>query len=77
MERDAREELLLNPKPGTAAAAARDFGIDLTLTIQNLRLTPEERIRRLDDFVDGLKQIQSNLRWVKKFPANTRDTIPS
>jgi hypothetical protein len=77
MERDPREDLLLNPKPGTAAAAARDFGIDLTLTIQNLRLTPEERIRRLDDFIDGLKQIQDNLRWLKKSPANARDTIPS
>jgi hypothetical protein len=77
MKRDPREELLLNPKPGTAAAAARDFGIDLTLTIQNLRLTPEERIRRLDDFIDGLKQIQDNLRWLKKSPANDRDTIPS
>ena len=77
MERNSREELLLNPKPGTAAAAARDFGIDLTLTIQNLRLTPEERIRRLDDFNDGLKQIQDNLRWLKKSPANDRDTIPS
>jgi hypothetical protein len=38
------EELLLDPKPGTAAAAARDFGVDLTLTVQNLRLSPEERI---------------------------------
>ncbi len=77
MKRDSREELLLNPKPGTAAAAARDFGIDLTLTVVNLRLTPEERIRRLDDFVDGIKQIQANLRWVNRCPANTRETIPS
>jgi hypothetical protein len=66
MKSDPREELLLNPKPGSAAAAARDFGIDLTLTVTNLRLTAEERIRRLDDFVDGLKQIQANLRWVKQ-----------
>lgn len=42
-----REMLLIDPKPGTAAAAARDFGIDLSLTVSNLRLTPEERIRRL------------------------------
>ncbi len=59
MERDPREELLLNPKPGTAAAAARDFGIDLTLTIQNLRLTPEERIRRLDSFIEEAKKIRN------------------
>ena len=43
------EMLLIDPKPGTAAAAARDFGIDLSLTVSNLRLTPEERIRKLDE----------------------------
>ena len=55
---DKREHLLLNPKPGTAAAAARDFGIDLTLTVVNLRLTPEERIRRLDNFLEEVKRIR-------------------
>jgi hypothetical protein len=44
-----REMLLIDPKPGTAAAAARDFGIDLSLTVSNLRLKPEERIRKLDE----------------------------
>ncbi len=43
-----REMSLIDPKPGTAAAAARDFGIDLSLTVSNLRLTPEERIKKLD-----------------------------
>ena len=52
-------ELLLSPEPGTAAAAARDFGIDLTLTIQNLRLTPEERVRRLDSFIEDVKILRS------------------
>ena len=59
MKRDPREELLLNPEPGTAAAAARDFGIDLTLTVENLRLSPEERVRRLDSFIDEIKQIRN------------------
>ncbi len=45
----AREMLLIDPKPGTAAAAARDFGIDLSLTVSNLRLTPADRIRKLDE----------------------------
>jgi hypothetical protein len=44
-----QEMSLIDPKPGTAAAAARDFGIDLSLTVSNLRLTPEERIRKLAD----------------------------
>ena len=52
-------ELLLNPKPGTAAAAARDYGIDLTLTIRNLRLNPEERVRRLDSFIEDVKTLRN------------------
>jgi hypothetical protein len=46
------EMALIDPKPGTAAAAARDCGIDLSLTVSNLRLTPEERIKRLDELRD-------------------------
>jgi hypothetical protein len=43
------EDYFLNPPPGSAAARAVEFGIDLTLTLENLRLTPEERIRKLDN----------------------------
>ncbi|HQU84691.1 MAG TPA: hypothetical protein PKY59_16250 [Pyrinomonadaceae bacterium] len=41
------EERLLNPKPGSKIAAAKEFGIDLTLLIKNLRLTPEERVNNM------------------------------
>jgi len=70
---DYWEEFLLNPRPGTAAAAARDFGIDLTLTIQNLRLSPEERIRRNDVWIDAIRKMRA-ARWLKK-PRRTRDEI--
>jgi hypothetical protein len=53
-----REMALIDPKPGTAAAAARDFGIDLSLTVENLRLTPEERIKKLDQFQASLREIR-------------------
>jgi hypothetical protein len=43
------EDYFLNPPPGSAAARAVEFGIDLTLTLENLRLSPEERIRKLDN----------------------------
>ena len=56
-----REMSLIDPKPGTAAAAARDFGIDLSLTVSNLRLTPEERIRQLDDFQSSIKELRRAL----------------
>jgi hypothetical protein len=42
------EDYFLNPPPGSAAARAVEFGIDLMLTLENLRMTPEERIRKLD-----------------------------
>jgi hypothetical protein len=52
------ERWLIEPKPGTAAARARDFGVDLSLTVSNLRLTPEERVRQLDKFQSAMKEIR-------------------
>jgi hypothetical protein len=59
-----REMALIDPKPGTKAAAARDFGIDLSLTVSNLRLTPEERIKQLDRHVDSILTLRRSLRWL-------------
>ncbi len=49
------EEKLLNPRPGSKIAEARDYGIDLTLLVSNLRLTPEERLRKNDDLNAGME----------------------
>jgi hypothetical protein len=49
-------ERLRNPKPGSRIAAARDYGIDLTLLIERLRETPEQRSRNLEAFLrDSVK----------------------
>ena len=56
------EDYFLNPPPGSAAARAVEFGIDLTLTLENLRLTPEERIRQLDNFILAVAELQSSAR---------------
>jgi hypothetical protein len=43
------EDKLLNPRPGSKVAAAKEFGIDLTLTLKNLKLTPQQRIDQLQE----------------------------
>lgn len=58
------EDYFLNPPPGSAAARAAEFGIDLTLTTENLRLTPEQRIRKLDDFIESVAKLKSSIRFI-------------
>ena len=51
------EEKLLNPKPGSKIAAAKEFGIDLTLLVENLRLTPDHRVRNLQQAMYSLEEL--------------------
>lgn len=59
------EEKLLNPKPGSRAAAAKEFGIDLTLLIRRLRLTPEERARELQITMRSLEKARLSIKQAK------------
>jgi hypothetical protein len=59
-----QEDYFLNPPPGSAAARAVEFGIDLTLTLENLRLTPEERIRKLDNHLAGIAKLKATAKLV-------------
>ena len=58
------EDYFLNPPPGSAAARAVEFGIDLTLTLENLRLTPEQRIRKLEDFIHSAAKLKTSVRII-------------
>ena len=51
------EEKLLNPKPGSKVAAAQEFGIDLSLLVENLRLTPDQRVRNLQKSMRNLHRL--------------------
>lgn len=65
------EDYFLNPPPDSAAARAVAFGIDLTLTLENLRLTSEERIRKLDDFILAVARLKASSR--RSDPRNAAD----
>ncbi|MEQ1947089.1 MAG: hypothetical protein ABL995_07860, partial [Bryobacteraceae bacterium] len=41
------EARLRNPAPGSKVEAAQKHGVDLTLLIEQLRLTPAERVRKM------------------------------
>jgi hypothetical protein len=58
------EDYFLNPPAGSAAARAAEFGIDLTLTVEHLRLTAEERIRKLDNFIEGVAKLKASVRII-------------
>lgn len=68
------EEWLLNPPPGSKAAAANEFGIDLTLLIRNLRLTPQQRAEKLQRQIFDFEDLRLHIQGQKdcKFPNTFR-----
>jgi hypothetical protein len=57
-ERERLIKLINNPPPGSKLAAAREYGIDLTLFLHSLELSPEERIRELDEAQPVLEELR-------------------
>ena len=62
----SQEERLLNPRPGSAIAHARDFGIDLTLLVSNLRLSPAERLRNNEEAVNDMLKFENAMKKARK-----------
>ena len=55
--------LINDPPPGSKLAAAKEFGIDLTLLLTTLELTPTQRLERLgagQSFVEDLRDAMRN-----------------
>jgi hypothetical protein len=71
----SREMRFLYPEPGSALAAARDFGIDLSLLLERLRRTPEERICDLQRVMIALEQIRESARRTCDRPS--KNTSPA
>ncbi|MEZ5428146.1 MAG: hypothetical protein R2747_17875 [Pyrinomonadaceae bacterium] len=64
------EEKLLNPRPGSKIAAAQEFGIDLTLLVGQLRLTPEERLNELQSAMESLEDFAKQAKLARKKTEN-------
>ena len=60
------EERLRHPTPGGRIEADQRFGIDLTLLIEQLRLTPAERVRRMHEVCQAAEQVRGAARHHRK-----------
>jgi hypothetical protein len=56
------EKCLLRPARGSRIEAARDYGVDLTLLLEQLRLTPAERARKLESASTALEEVRGVAR---------------
>lgn len=53
------EERLLNPKPGSEIAVAKEAGVDLNKLLENLRLTPTQRLEQLQQEMYRLEELEN------------------
>ena len=51
-------ERLQNPKPGGKVEAARQFGVDVTLLIEQLKLSPADRARRMHSLAEAAEAVR-------------------
>jgi pheromone shutdown protein TraB len=57
-QRKLAHELITNPPPGSDIAAAKEYGIDLTLLVENLDLTVAQRLRKLYSVATFLEKVR-------------------
>ena len=60
------EERLRNPRTGSRIEASRRFGVDLTLLMEQLRLSPAERARGMDEVAQAAGQARGAARGKRK-----------
>ena len=56
------EDRLRHSRPGSCIEAAQKYGVDWTLLIEKLRLSPEERVRRMHDAANAAEQVRGAAR---------------
>ncbi len=60
----------MNSAPTTAVERAQALGIDISLLIENLRLSPTERVRRGEAFARFALSIREQARQAREREAN-------
>jgi hypothetical protein len=58
-------ELIQDPPPGSKMEAAKKFGVDLTLNLRRLLLTPTERAREMEGALRFLEHSREAIARIK------------
>ena len=56
---------LEHPAPGGKVEAAREFGVDLTLLVEQIKLSPAERARRMHMLAQAAESVRGIARKPK------------
>jgi hypothetical protein len=55
-----------NPPPGSKIEAAKQYGVDLTLNLRSLRLTPTERVREMESALRFVEHLQQAVKQINR-----------
>jgi hypothetical protein len=55
-------ERLRNPRPGSRIEAAKEYGIDVTLLMEQLRRTPEQRVATMHALAEVMESVRGAAR---------------
>lgn len=58
-------ERLRKPKPGGKVEAAKQFGVDVTLLIEQVRLSPGDRARRMHSLASAAESVRGTATKTK------------
>jgi hypothetical protein len=51
-------DLVMNPPPGSQIEAAKEYGVDLTLILENLAMTPNERVQAMTNALRLVEELE-------------------
>jgi hypothetical protein len=61
-ERERLIGMISNPPPGSKIAEAEEYGLDLTLLVRRLELSPTERLEELESAQQFVEQLRAVVR---------------
>lgn len=59
-------ELVQNPPPGSKIEAAKQYGVDLTLNLRRLAMTPTERVQEMEAALELVHELQRAAATLKR-----------